>query len=430
MSESADADRRGEEQEAAYREEVWAYLPRNYVGHVLHGLLGQTGFRLINAPTFIPSYLFALSGSDFVVGLARAMQYFGMFLSPIWAATLIEHRRRVLPMGFAIGAVMRVQILGIALAGFFLSGSARLAAVCLFLGLFGFFLGMQGVIFNYLMSKVIPVEKRGFLLGLRNFLAGGTAIGVAWLAGSRLVEADALGDGYAATFLLAFGLTAVGLCMLMLMREPRPPIVKSQESVLTRLRDLPGLLRSDVDFARYFVCRALGTMGRMAVPFYILYAGTRAQISGAQLGQLTALFLLAQTSANLAWGWLADRTGFRLVFILALLTWMAASGLLLVSAEFWALAAVLMGLGAGQGGFQLASQNIVLEFGAREDLPMRIAMVSSGTELVGAVGPLVGGAVAATWSYPAVFWISLVFQGLAVAGMAFFVEEPRSRTDG
>ena len=57
---------------------------------------------------------------------------------------------------------------------------------------------MQGVVFNFLVSKVIPVEKRGFLMGLRNALAGLTAVAVSLYAGPRLIEANALGNGYAA----------------------------------------------------------------------------------------------------------------------------------------------------------------------------------------------------------------------------------------
>lgn len=46
-----------EEQEAEYDRFVWANLRRNYIGHYLHGMLGMTGFRLVNAPTFLPAYL-------------------------------------------------------------------------------------------------------------------------------------------------------------------------------------------------------------------------------------------------------------------------------------------------------------------------------------------------------------------------------------
>ncbi|MGH0033555.1 MAG: MFS transporter [Myxococcota bacterium] len=412
------------ERESAYQDEVNAHLWRNYSAHLSHGLLGQTGFRLINAPTFIPAYLYLLSGSDLVVGLARGLQAFGMSLSPILSATLIEHRRRVLPVGFVIGALMRVQVLGIALAGFFLPPEWNLRAICLFLGLFGFFLGMQGVVFNYLMSKVIPVERRGRLMGLRNTLAGVTAAAVAGFAGD-LVDAEALGNGYAATFLLSFVLTAAGLSMLTLVKEPQPPEVRAPGRFRDRLRDLPELLRSDRAFTLYFVCRALATMGRMAVPFYVLYAGQQIEMSGEVLGQLTQVFILAWTGTNLLWGFLADRSGFRRVFLGALVLWILSSWVLMNAQSYPVMLCVFTGLGAGLGGFQMSAQNLVLEFGRRQDLPMRIAVANSASELVGAVGPILGGVLAAALGYPAVFWTAIAFKSAAVLLVAWRVPDPR-----
>ena len=421
------AAEQGEAAESAYAEHIESNLRRNYTAHLLHGLFGQTGFRLLNAPTFVPAYLFLLSGSEFAVGLARGLQAFGMFLSPILGATVIEHRRRVLPVGFLVGGMMRVQVLGIALAGLLLPDPYTLVAVCAFLGLFGFFLGMQGVIFSYLMSKVIPVQRRGVLLGLRNFLSGLTASGVAYLGGRFLVDRDVLGDGYAATFLAAFGLTSLGLLMLLLVREPEPPRVRAPSRLMDRLRDLPSLLRSDRDFTLYFLCRALATMGRMAVPFYVLYAGTRIELSGTTLGVLTTAFVLAQSTTNLVWGWLADRHGFRLVFLLSLGLWIFSALLLMQTVGLSSVVIVFVGLGAGLGGFMLSAQNLVLEFGSREDLPMRIAVANSAAELVGAVGPILGGLLAAVWTYEGVFWLAISFQLAAAVLVALFVAEPRRR---
>src|SRR5438045_2943719 len=55
-----------EAREAAYEKFVWDNLKRNYLGNYLHGMLGMTGFRLINAPTFLPAYLHQVSGSSAV----------------------------------------------------------------------------------------------------------------------------------------------------------------------------------------------------------------------------------------------------------------------------------------------------------------------------------------------------------------------------
>ena len=58
---------------------------------------------------------------------------------------------------------------------------------------------------------------------------------------------------------------------------------------------------------------------------------------------------------------------------------------------------------------------------------MRIAVANSAAELVGAVGPLLGGALVALWSYTAVFWTAIAFQLAAVFVVLRFVDEPRRR---
>lgn len=416
--------------EAAFQAEVRAHLPRNFGAHLAHGLLGQTGMRLINAPTFVPDYVASLTGSDAAVGLVRGLQYLGMFLSPVVGATAIEHRRRVLPVGFLIGGLMRVQILGLALGGLLLPNPWAFATACLFLGLFGIFLGVQGVVFNFLVSKVIPVERRGFLLGLRNALAGLTAAGVAIYAGSRLIEQRVLGNGYGATFLLSFGLTSVGLLMLLFVREPETPRVLERVAVLRRLREVPELLRADRGFTRYFVARALATMGRMAMPFYWLYAKSRLALSADELGAVSAAFILALSIGNLAWGLIADRRGFRTVFLASLATWMLSVLLLLGADGVPRLLAVFAGLGAGSGGFQMSAQNLALEFGRRRNLPMRIAVANSAANFVAAVGAVLGGVLAGLLSYVGVFWIALGFQAAAFALVSLAVDEPRRRAQG
>ncbi|MCA3758860.1 MAG: hypothetical protein IM669_15205, partial [Phenylobacterium sp.] len=50
---ASQTDPEAEAREAEYEAFVWDNLKRNYIGNYLHGMLGMTGFRLINAPTFM-----------------------------------------------------------------------------------------------------------------------------------------------------------------------------------------------------------------------------------------------------------------------------------------------------------------------------------------------------------------------------------------
>ncbi len=414
------------EAEERYRAEVRRDLPRNYAAHIGHGMLGQTGFRLIQAPTFIEAFVVSMGGTPLALGAIRACQSFGMFLSPILGATSIEHRPRVLPAGLLIGGLMRLQVLGIALAAFFLTGAAALYTVGVLLALFGFFMGMQGVVFSFLMSKVIPIELRGRLMGLRQLLGGITAAAVGRVGG-ELVESGAFGNGFATTFGLAFVLTTLGLLMLLFMKEPVPPGRREAARVGQRLRELPALLRSDADFTRYFLARALAVMGRMSMPFYVPFANERLHIGGSELGELTFAYVFSMSASNLAWGLIADRTGYRLTFIAALCVWVGSVLLLMDAGSFELMIAVMAGLGAGQGGFMMSSQNLVLEFGSRQNLPMRIAVANSASELVGVIAPLLGGVLITVYGYAEVFWTGIAFQLAAISWVWIFVRDPRHR---
>ncbi len=414
--------------ERDYHRHVQERLPRNFAVHLVHGLLGQTGFRLVSTPTFVPAYILLLSGgSDVAVGLALSLAALGAALTPLFSASLIGHRRRVLPVGFWTGGAMRVAVLCLALAGLLLEGRAALVAALAAMALFGLFAGMQTVVFQTLLSKVIPVHYRGRLMGLRNFLASLTTIGVAWVGGNYLLGTPPTAAGYAAVFLVAFALTTLGLLVLVLVQEPEPPTVAERRSFAQYLREMPAFLHAEPAFARFVAARALSTLGRMALPFYILFAGESIGLSGETLASLTVSFTIAATLANLFWGWLSDEYGFRLCMLLSIGLWIVATLTLLLSAHYWVVVAVFAAIGASQEGFRLGSISLPMEFGNREQTSLRLAIANTVSEGAGSIAPLLGGVVAAALGYDAVFIGAAI---LLVIGLLVLlsVREPRYHT--
>lgn len=417
-----------EERELAYEEFVWKRLRRNYAGHFIHGTLGLTGFRLVNAPTFVPAYLHLLSHSDFVVGLGLALQQLGGTISPIAGATAIEHRKYVLPVTMVLGALMRVQILGLALAGWFLSGQSLLVAAIAFLFLLGLFSGWQGVAFQYLLAKVIPISRRGRLQGWRNMTGGLIAALLSYFAGRYFVGSNLWGNGYGVTFLTAFVLTSLGLTAIrLLMKEPELPTLRPRMRMIDRFREFPQMLRADKGFHDFMVARTFAISGRMAAPFYIIYAAHVVSVSGETIGALSFAYLIADTVTNLGWGFLADRSGFKSSFVGALLIWILSIALLMSVHTLPMFFIAFFGLGAANSGYQMSAQNIVFEFGHRDEMAMRLALSNTAESTMAAIGPLVGGLIAASFGYRAVFGTSMLFLAIALALMVLLVEEPRRR---
>lgn len=415
------------EREADHRAFVERHLRRNFAGHFIHGMLGLTGFRLLYAPTFIPSYIHRLTGSDALVGLGTSLLQLGAIVSPILSASRFESKPRILPHAIRTGLMMRLSILAMALAGWFLTGSALLVATLACLFLLGTFNGTQRVAFQMLMAKVIPIDRRGRLQAWRNTVGGLIAAGLSYVAGRYLIGRDVGGNGYATTIFLSFVLTSLGLTVLRLfMREPDPVATRPATPFRERVRDFPQLL-ADRDYRAFVIAEALCVAARIASPFYILYAGQQLGLSGRVIGELSLAYLGADTASNLVWGHLGDRTGYRLTFLGATAVWGGAVALLLLAHHPAAVFAAFAGLGAGASGYQMSQQTMVLEFGDRADVAMRLALSTTIEGAISAVGPLLGGLVATTLGYPVLFGAAIAFLLASFTLILVKVREPRAR---
>jgi MFS family permease len=415
-------------QEAAYEKFIWDNLKRNYLGNYLHGMLGMTGFRLVNAPTFLPAYVHQISGSNTIVGLALALQQLGGVISPIFAGSQVEHRKKVMPAAMWMGGLGRVAILCMALAGWFLKGPVLTWALLFFILMFGIFMGAQRVVFSLLMSKVIPLSRRGRLQAWRNATGGAIAAVLALVAGNYFIKPNLFGNGYSTTFVFAFVLTSLGLSALqILLREPEPPTTRTQARFRDRLRDFPALIAQDRSYAFFLLVQMLATSARIATPFYILYVGRFIGAGGGTLGLLSFAFLGADTASNLLWGYLGDKSGFRLVLLLSIVAWVGATVLLMTVHATPAIFMAFFGLGAAQAGYMMAAQTMILEFGAREDLPMRIAVSATAESITATLGPLIGGWMADLFGYGVVFGASLGFLASGLLILVLAVREPRHR---
>jgi MFS family permease len=412
-----------EQQQKAY---VDQHLNRNIAAQLAHGMLGQTGFRLFSAPTFLPVYLYALSGSEFIVGLARSLESLGQTLTPMLGASLIGHRKKMLGITLFISVMMRLQILFIALTGLFLGASGNaIWLIIFFMVLMGIFQGVSVVMMNSLRARVIPVRRRGMVAGWRNFLSGGTTAILAYFAGGYFIDHNVLGDGYAALFLLAFVIASLGIGTLAFTKEPPGIALRKRENVIQSFKALPGLLRGNPAFARFFVVGTLGSIGRMAMPFYILYASTQMEISGAMLGVLTTIWMLAGTATNIVWGSIADRSGYRLVLIVTLSLWTFSHFQLLFVDGILGVMLFFALFGTSSSGFMQARQNMVLELGSEQDIPLRIAVSNMANNMVAGVGPMLGGLIALTLGYEIIFIVCIFVQLVALYILVEYIPEPR-----
>ena len=418
-------------------EDVWsrhhafveANLKRNYAATLIHGVFGMTGFRLIYAPTIIPAYLYVQTGSAAAVGLGMALLQLGGTLSPILSGARVESRSHILPYAITVGSLMRVMVLALALTAWFLDGPWLLGATLAIFLTLGFFQGAQRVAFQMLMAKVIPIDRRGRLQGVRNVFGGGIAAGLAWAAGVYFIEQQWLGNGYATTFLFAFILTTIGLFVLQFgIREPSAPTTRAAVPMRERWAQFAELLQHRA-YRAFLFAHGFSSIARVGLPFWTLYVGDRLGLDGYVIGGLSLAYLASETLSNLLWGQVGDRYGFRLVYLGAL-AFSLLGLVLLVTGEGPMLYASFAALGFGMSGWMMAAMTLVLEFGAHEDIPMRIALTTTVEGTVSSIGPILAGLAIAALGFAPLIVAAFISLGLALAVVFWRVSEPRKGNQG
>src|SRR5262249_17905743 len=158
--------------------------------------------------------------------------------------------------------------------------------------------------------------------------------------------------------------------------------------------EFPALLAADRGYMFFMIAQTCATAGRIAVPFYVIFARHVMPLTGANIGLQSLVLMLGDTASNLVWGFLGARFGFPTSSIGALVVWIGSTALLLAAGTPTLVLVAFAGLGAGQAGFQMSSQTMVLEFGAREDMPMRLGLSQTAQGFMNFVGPLAGGVIA------------------------------------
>ena len=140
-----------------------------------------------------------------------------------------------------------------------------------------------------------------------------------------------------------------------------------------------------------------------------------------------AISFLVRPLGGLFWGPLGDRWGFKIIYVFALASSILGVTTLIIGNSAVPIYAAFVLLGVGGSGWMLASTTMVLEFGNVEDIPMRLAFVTTLEGVIAATGPVLAGVLVATSGFKPLFAIVLAAVIAALIFLIWKVREPRHR---
>jgi MFS family permease len=414
--------------------DIVRHFRRNFFANGLDMVSWLLGMSFMSISAIMPVYVRHLTESPLIFGLIPALTDFGWFAPQLFLAPYVERLPRKYPWVMVLGAIERVPYLVLPLAVIVLDGLSSNAAIIVFMLLWtwkAFGSGFVATPWQEMLAKVIPVSNRGRFFGLANLT--GQLLGV---GGSALAVAILASLAYPYNFALSFAIGAVGIWasygFIALTREPaRPAATHSQRINREYGRRLMSILRRDVNFRTYLGSRWLAYFGNMAVGFIAVYAVEQFHLPDSVAAIYTGILYASSVVGYGLGGALGDRLGHRRVMQLAGVMWIAALGTMLlvtITQATWLLYVVFALLGFSNAVGVVSDFNLAMEFGPEAERPTYVGLARTSTGPALLIAPLIGGLIAQSIGYPAVFVTSLVF---AVSGLYLLtrrVKEPRYLT--
>ena len=385
-------------------------------------------FSLISRETITPLLVSHLTDSKLAIGLVPAIYSIAYYLPQLFAANHAERLKRKLPFVMLIGGLLEraPYLFAAAAIALFAEGAPVTALACVYLaiGLGALGNGVATPAWFSMIGKVLPVKRRGIFFGVSAGL--GALMGIIGAAFVGMILDDvSFPRNFATLFLIAALFMGISWIGLALNREPDSPIVKQRISQRHYLRRLPTILRGNHNYRRFLLSYCVNRLSLMGVSFFIVYGNDRFNLSGADVGALTAILIGSQAVMQLALGWLGDRRGHKANLTLSALCIALAALLALLATDLLSLIPAFILLGTALAGDHISHLNIVLEFALPQDQPTYIGLTNTLLAPVTFAAPILGGLVADRLDLATLFALTAICGILGGALLGIWVKEPR-----
>lgn len=390
---------------------------RNFWLGVVNGIVVNGGEAFLHSGLVLAPFLALLGAPAVVIGLAPALRVGGHFLPQLLVANRLSGAPYMLPYYNLTSSVRIGSLTIVTLAAFFLGGSRpglTVLVVLLAITVNAIAGGVAGVPFADVTAKIVPHGRLGTFWALRNSLGGILALGAGWVLRTILASDLAFPINFGLILLLGTLLSSMAYLSFSLVKEP-PGVAGVRRPLLRMVREVPGLVRQDVNLRRFLRVRFLGLAALLAEPFYAIYAIDRLDAPESALG----VYIMAATGAAIVANFVGRRPANRahnvsvlqIGFALGLLAPLVA--LLAGSWQLFALVFVLSSLGNAAVG--IAAWNLLYAIAPAGDRPLYIGLSNTVLALP-SVAPVLAGALLAVVGARALFLVAL---GLSVSTLLF-----------
>ncbi len=386
---------------------------------VADGVLANTSDAILN--TYQSVYLLSLGASRAEIGWLSSLVNLAMPAAMLPGGRLAARATRFKKLVVIPALIARLSLLGLIFLPF-ISSNVRLITLGIVLIMArAFLLNLLNPAWTSMLGGLVPAEWRGRYFSARNMLMGAASF-VALLALGQVMDHLPQPGGYQVALGVALlaGLGAT-YAFAHIEEPPRERLAVAAHTTRRWAQRLHGQGR----FLAFCATSGLWNFFvQIAGPFFIVFLATDVGASPSVVGLASAAAVIAALPGQRVFGQLADRKGARWVQRLAGFLVPLVPAIWGFIRQPWQAFPVQVLSGFAWAGYNLASFNLLLEMTPDEDRPTYVAIYQAFVGLCMAGGAALGGWIAQTQGYLAVFLTSAGGRVVSAALFALIVARP------
>ena len=388
----------------------------SHIRNILHGFFLSVGTTVAEPLTVLPMIIAYFSGSHFLVGVYTSLLKGGAILVQMIAAFYAQSYPKMMPYMRIVFFFRFISWFSIGLIIYFFgefNSTLTLWGIGIGLFVFSFSSGFGAIYFKEIQAKVFSHSFRGKTMAYRQFFSNLGAI-LSGTATGFILEAFEPPYSFAYLFIISAFIIGLGLLAFATIDEPiKTKITQKEKSFRQFLKNSFSLLKHDPQLNYQVFGYLLSYSYLFAVPFIILDAKEKIELSGSILGLFITLQMTGAMLSNLVWGKLsANKKNREIVYISTFLVVLSLT-LIIFFHNIYIYGLVFFILGGSMDGFRLSFGNLILIIAPEDKRPVYVAL-SATISSVGLFFPIIGGALLNYINYNLLYVLTILMLSLGI----------------
>lgn len=296
------------------------YLMRNCITTVSDGAVAALAAGMVPLGTVLTYFISDYVSHKWMIGLLAFLNMLLAFSPSILASKKLERLRYYKPFVLLTGLVQRILWLFMGLNVILFADKNPILFVILFYifySLIGLCSSFTNIAWLNFVVKIIPVNYRGRLFGIR-YTVGGIFEATGSLLMGVIIKRFVYPTNYGILFIIVFALSMLSLWVISLSKEQEWVKEEKEDDNLSYLSKIALVLKNDKNFVNYLLTFVLiSGLGKMAFSFQVVFAKEQLDITIQQVSYATFILFACQVVGYLIWGYIGDSGGFKITLVIS-----------------------------------------------------------------------------------------------------------------